>query len=122
MSISNSNDEQIPVPDEDLADFKTEYHPRSKRPTLFQTSDAFRVHNTSKPPPNPTPWHPFRCKGDFEFAEIALEASLNKGQVESLLNLISHVAKGEAQVTLENEAELRKTCDWAAEELTLVSR
>ncbi|KIK94441.1 hypothetical protein PAXRUDRAFT_12044 [Paxillus rubicundulus Ve08.2h10] len=110
--------DQIPVPDEDLADFKTEYHPHSKCPALFQTSDEFRVHNTSKPPPNPTPWHPFRCKGDFKFTEIALEASLNKGQVKSLLDLISRVAKGEAQVTFVNEPELWKLCDWAAEELT----
>ena len=122
MSIANSNDEWVPVLNEDFADFKTKYHPRSKRPTLFQTSDDFRVCNTSKPPPNPTPWHPFRCKRDFEFAEIALEASLNKRQVESLLDLISRVAKGKAQVTLENEAELHKVCDWAREELTPVSR
>ncbi|KAF8837802.1 hypothetical protein BDN67DRAFT_991595 [Paxillus ammoniavirescens] len=104
--------------DEDLTDFKTEYHPRSKCLTLFQTSDEFHVHNTSKPPPNPTPWCPFRCKGDFEFAEIVLEASLNKRQVESLLDLISCVAKGEAEVTFVNEPELWKLCDWAAEELT----
>jgi hypothetical protein len=119
MSIVNSaDDQQRPVLDEDLADFKTEYHPRSKRPTLFQTANEFRVRHVSKPTPDPTPWHPFRCKGDFEFAEIALEASLNKEQVEALLNLISRVAKGEAQVTFANEAELRKACDWAAEELT----
>lgn len=123
MSIVNSaDDQQRPVLDEDLADFKTEYHPRSKRPTLFQTANEFRVRHVSKPTPDPTPWHPFRCKGDFEFAEIALEASLNKEQVEALLNLISRVAKGEAQVTFANEAELRKACDWAAEELTPVSR
>ena len=125
MSIVNSvNDQQRPadISDENLADFKTEYHPRSKQPTLFQTSDAFRVHNPSNPPQDPAPWRPFRCRGDFKFAEIALEASLNKEQVEALLGLIFRVAKGEAEVTFRSEAELRKLCDWAAEELTPVSR
>ncbi|KAG6370485.1 hypothetical protein JVT61DRAFT_11971 [Boletus reticuloceps] len=119
MSIVNSaDDQQRPAPDQDTPDFKTEYHPRSKRPTLFQMSDEFRVREEVRLPPNPTPWHPFQCQGDFEFAEIALEASLNKGQVNALLNLISRVAKREAQVTFQNEAELRKACDSAAGGLT----
>lgn len=124
ISIMNSiDDQQIPsnISDEIIADFKTEYHPRSKQPTLFQTSDAFCMNRSSDPPCNPTPWHPFWCKGDFEFAKIALEASLNKEQIESLLNLISRVAKGKAQVTFWNKPELCKLCDWAAEALTPIS-
>ena len=123
MSIMNSvDDQQRPAPDQDTPDFKTEYHPRSKRPTLFQMSDEFRVRKDTRPPPNPAPWRPFQCQGDFEFAEIALEASLNKGQVDALLNLISRVARREAQVTFKNDAELRKACNSAAEELTPVSK
>ncbi|KAG9310133.1 hypothetical protein JVU11DRAFT_9748 [Chiua virens] len=122
MSISNSVDNQqnpADITDENFADFKTEYHPRStKRSPVFQTSDTFRTSKNTPKHKDSTPWCPFRCKGDFEFAEIAAEASLNKEQVEALLNLISRVAKGEDQVTFRSEAELRKTCDWAAEELT----
>ncbi|KAF8435941.1 hypothetical protein L210DRAFT_3505938 [Boletus edulis BED1] len=99
------------APDQDTPDFKTEYHPRSKHPTFFQMSNEFHVRKEVRLPPNPIPWHLFQCQGDFEFAKITLQASLNKGQVNALLNLISHVAKKEAQVTLQNEAELRKACD-----------
>ena len=102
-------------------DFKTEYHPRSKRPTLFQDADEFRMHKSFKPPPDDAPWRPFRCKGDFEFAEIALDASLNQKQVDALLDLITCVANGTSQVTLKNEQELRQACDAAAAELTPVS-
>ncbi|KAG6369715.1 hypothetical protein JVT61DRAFT_13641 [Boletus reticuloceps] len=123
MSIMNSIDnQQRPVPDQDAPDFKTEYHPHSKCPTLFQMSDKFCVCKYTRPPLNPAPWHPFQCQGDFEFAKIALEASLNKGQVDTLLNLISCMAKREAQVTFENDAQLRKVCNSAVEELTPVSK
>ncbi|KIJ09892.1 hypothetical protein PAXINDRAFT_164338 [Paxillus involutus ATCC 200175] len=97
-------------------DFKTEHHPRSKCPTLFQNADNFRLDKSFKPPPDHAPWRPFRCKGDFEFAEIALDEK----QVNDLLDLIACVAKGTTQVTLKNEQELRKACDAAATELTPV--
>ncbi|KIO03315.1 hypothetical protein M404DRAFT_145939, partial [Pisolithus tinctorius Marx 270] len=58
--------------------------------------------------------------GDFEFMEIALEASLNQKQVDALLDLIGHVAKGAAWVTLKNDIEFRKACDAAVAELTPV--
>ena len=125
MSIMNSvNDQQRPanISDENLADFKTKYHFHSKQPTLFQTSNAFHVHKPSNPPQDPAHWCSFWCRGDFKFAEIVLEASLNKEQVEALLGLISCVAKGEAEITFWSEAELHKLCDWAMEELTPVSR
>ena len=123
MSIVNSvNDQQRPVLDQDTPDFKMEYHPCSKRPTLFQMSDEFRVWKDTHPPPNPAPWHPFQCQGDFEFAEIVLEASLTKGQVDALLDLISRVARREAQVTFKNDAELRKVCNSTVEELMPVSK
>ncbi|KIK79337.1 hypothetical protein PAXRUDRAFT_16380 [Paxillus rubicundulus Ve08.2h10] len=98
--------------------FKTEYHPRSQRPTLFQNSDHFRLDKSFKPLPDHAPWRPFRCKGDFKFAEIALNTSLNQKQVDDLLNLIARVTKGTTQVTLKNEQELRKACDAAVAELT----
>ena len=65
---------------------------------------------------------PSDAGGDFKFVEIALEASLNKEQVKTLLSLIFCVAKGKAEVTFWSEAELHKLCNWATEELTPVSR
>ncbi|KAI5993201.1 hypothetical protein EDD15DRAFT_2388095 [Pisolithus albus] len=104
-------------------EFKTEFHPRSKRPPLLQSFDEFRNSSTTFiPPTDDTPYRPFRSAGDFEFMEIALEASLNQKQVDALLYLIGRVAKGLARVTLKNDAELRKACDAAAAELTPFSR
>ena len=125
MSTTNSVDDQqrpADISDKNLANFKTKYHPCSKQPILFQTSNAFHVHKPSNPPQDPTPWHPFWCRGDFKFVEIALKASLNKKQVKALLSLIFCVAKGKAEVTFWSEAELHKLCNWATEELTPVSR
>ena len=125
ISIMNPfNNQQRPadISDENLADFKTKYHSHSKWPPLFQMSNSFHAHKSSDPPQDSTPWCPFQCKGNFEFAEIVLDALLNKEQVKVLLDLISHVAKGKAQVTIQNEAKLHKLCNWTAEELSPVSR
>ena len=122
MSIAGSaSDQWQPAPGENPSNFKTEYHPHSKHPTLLQTADKVHIYKTSSPPPDPAPWRPFRCEGDFEFAEIALDASLNKRHIDALLDLISCVAQGQAQVTFKNEDKLRKACDAATEELTPVS-
>ncbi|KAI5981970.1 hypothetical protein EDD15DRAFT_2182044 [Pisolithus albus] len=100
-------------------EYKTVFHPRSNRPPLLQSFDEFRVNaKTFIPPTDNTPYHPFRAAGDFEFVEVALAASLNQAQVDKLLDLISRVAQGTAQVTLKNNAELCKACDSAAAQLT----
>ncbi|KAI6103321.1 hypothetical protein EDD17DRAFT_1778697 [Pisolithus thermaeus] len=66
------------------------------------------------PPTDDTPYYPFQVAGNFEFMEVALVASLNQVQVDKLLDLISCVAQGTAQVTLKNNVELHKACDAAA--------
>lgn len=108
MSSGNSY-ERFPQPTiEPPTEFMTEHHPCSKRPTLSQG------------PEDDAPWHPFRCEGDFEFARIALGASLSQAHVNALLDLIARVAKGTAKVTFKNEREFRKACDAAAAEGTPV--
>ncbi|KIK27797.1 hypothetical protein PISMIDRAFT_8180 [Pisolithus microcarpus 441] len=74
------------------------------------------------PPTDDTPYHPFQVAGDFKFMEVALAASLNQAQVDKLLDLITHVAQGTAQVTLKNNVELRKVCNAAAAKLTPFSK
>jgi hypothetical protein len=101
-------------------EFKTEYHPRSGRATLYQPFEEFGIREMQQVPVDEDPWCPFRSRGDFEFAEIALNASLNKSQINALLDLISHINQGQAQVTLKNEADLSKAWDNAATELTPV--
>jgi hypothetical protein len=105
-------------------EFRTEYHPRSQRPTLHQTFEEFGLKNNDSHENSidTTPWKPFRTRGDHRFAEIALDAGLNKAQVEGLLTLISLVSQGKESVTLKNEAELRRMCDNAGAELTPVCR
>lgn len=104
-------------------DFKTEYHPRSGHPPLFQSPDEFG-HSAEgpAPQPDPQPWAPFQTQADLEFADIAVQAGLNASHVNALLALISRVANQNASVTFKNETELRLACDRAAEELTPVSR
>ena len=103
--------------------FKTEYHPRSGRATLYQPFEEFGVTHDSEiqqAPVDEEPWRPFKSHGDFEFAEIALDAALNKSQINALLGLISRISQGQAQVTLKNEADLSNAWDNAAAELTPV--
>lgn len=104
------------------SEFKTEYHPRSGRSTIYQTFDEFGIaQETQDAPIDEEPWHPFRSRGDFEFSEIALDAALNKSQINALLGLISRISQGQAQITLKSETDLSKAWDNAAAELTPVS-
>ncbi|KAG2037875.1 hypothetical protein BDR03DRAFT_933870 [Suillus americanus] len=106
------------------SEFKTEYHPRSGRSTLFQPFDKFCISSEAQHAPiiDKEPWRPFRSRGDFEFSEIAIEAALNKSQINALLSLITRVSEGNAQITLKNEADLSKAWDNAAVELTPFSK
>ncbi|KAG2123498.1 hypothetical protein BD769DRAFT_1628911 [Suillus cothurnatus] len=77
---------------------QTEYHPSSGREPLHQAFNEFRVnvHDTTEGlPVDEEPWHPFSSQGDFEFAEIALDASLNKSHIDGLLSLIARIATGQ---------------------------
>ncbi|KAI6148872.1 hypothetical protein BKA82DRAFT_22629 [Pisolithus tinctorius] len=96
-----------------------EYHPHSRRPVLHQPYEEFGINNTASPTMvDSMPWKPFKTRGDYLFAEIALDAGLNKTQVNGLLELFLLVTKGMEQVTMKNDAELRKACDNAGAELT----
>ncbi|KAH7921263.1 hypothetical protein BV22DRAFT_1132401, partial [Leucogyrophana mollusca] len=51
--------------------FKTEYHPNSGREAHIETFSAYGRQPDSEPVPRDNePWRPFRCRTDFEFAEI----------------------------------------------------
>ncbi|KAI6096506.1 hypothetical protein F5141DRAFT_1220785 [Pisolithus sp. B1] len=80
--------------EEQPTDFKTEFHPRSHCPSLFQSQEEFgqyafpaMVHDTQ-------PWHPFIEEGDYMFAEIALQAGLSTSHINGLLMLISCIGQG----------------------------
>ncbi|KIK17107.1 hypothetical protein PISMIDRAFT_52440, partial [Pisolithus microcarpus 441] len=95
-------------------DFKTEFHPRSKRPPLYQASEEFGRQNAEDITLGSEPWRPFASEGDYIFATVAVEAGLSAAQVDSLLRLVHCVAQGTARVTLRNNAGLHTALDRAA--------
>ncbi|KIO09268.1 hypothetical protein M404DRAFT_51287, partial [Pisolithus tinctorius Marx 270] len=87
-------------------DFKTKFHPCSKCPTLFQSTEEFSKQNLECMPPDCEPWCPFASEGDCIFALIAMEAGLSSNQVDSLLKLVHCISQGTASVMLCNDAGL----------------
>ncbi|KAG1899351.1 uncharacterized protein F5891DRAFT_1128989 [Suillus fuscotomentosus] len=95
------------------SEFKTEYHPRSGCLTLFQPFNEFRTSSDAQhnvPIINDEPWHPFRSRGDFEFSEIAIEAALNKSQINPLLSLITCIS--EVPVTYKKDEQVYEVHAW----------
>ncbi|KAG2116407.1 uncharacterized protein F5147DRAFT_743074 [Suillus discolor] len=72
-------------------DIRTEYHPNSGIPAQTRTFSTFQRDLLQDPPtPDAQPWAPFRCRLDFEVAELAHEAALSQPQIEWLINLLHH--------------------------------
>ncbi|KAG1777111.1 hypothetical protein EV702DRAFT_1197432 [Suillus placidus] len=90
------------------AKFKTKYHPSSGHELLHQAFDEFRAnaHDAAEAlPVDEELWHPFSSQADFEFAEIALNAVLNKSHINGPLSLIARIAGGQVKITLKNDAD-----------------
>jgi hypothetical protein len=89
---------------------KTEYHPHANKSPKVVKFEEYREYNSQRhrpTPRNPTkPWIPFRTHAEFEFAEIALDAALNKRQVDALLKLFRRCVGGEDTLGLKDHAEL----------------
>ncbi|EIW77135.1 hypothetical protein CONPUDRAFT_157403 [Coniophora puteana RWD-64-598 SS2] len=106
-------------------DFKTEYQLRGRQKDKLETWDQFQ-HLSHVPPPvlgeNEEPWKPFKSHKNAEFTLIAVEAKISQAHIDRLLALLKKTAVGNANVTFRNDAELRSTCDSAAEELTPVEK
>ena len=48
-------------------EFKTEFHPRSRRPDLLQRFEEFGItRHAPEVPANEEPWLPFQSRGDFD--------------------------------------------------------
>ena len=89
---------------------KTEYHPHANKSPKVVKFEYYREYHSQRhrpTPRNPTkPWIPFRTRAEFEFAEIALDAALNKRQVDALLKLFRRCVGGEDTLGLKDHAEL----------------
>ncbi|KAK7454067.1 hypothetical protein VKT23_011580 [Stygiomarasmius scandens] len=104
----------------ELDSIKTIYHPASGKQTKIQRFKEYQtsheeMHYTS---PDTKPWSPFRSRTDFEVAELALSASMNKEQTTKLIELLHHVAYGHDKFTIQNETDLKKTWELASEKTT----
>jgi hypothetical protein len=103
--------------------FKTEYHPKSGHPTVYESFSAF----ASKPPPPPIPdhepWKPFISREDFEFAEITHAATMSKELTDKLLHLVWKITGGQTETdfSLKNHADINAAWAHAAPQLTPVS-
>jgi hypothetical protein len=97
-----------PVPDPD--DIKIEYHPSSGLSAQVFHFDDYKSGDPStaqvSPLANNEPWKPFRSRLDFEFAEVALQAALNKEQTDTLIRLMHSVHQGHDLFTLSSHGEL----------------
>lgn len=104
-----------------LDTFKTEYHPKSGRATTIETFSTFgRKQDQWLPIIDEEPWQPFSCRADFEFAELAHNAALNKDHTDDLLRLIWRIAEGHATLTFKSHRDVSSAWDRAASQMTPV--
>lgn len=102
----------------ELDDIRTEYHPHTKLPSKIVHFDDYREYTSQRRRPTPRnplkPWTPFKTRAEFEFAEFALDAALNKRQVNSLIGLFHRCIAGEDKFELKDHAELMHMWDLAS--------
>ncbi len=99
-----------------LDDIKTEYHPNSSRPSTISHFEDYRAYDRqgAKIPPVLQIIFPFRSRADFEFAELALEAALNRKQTERLISIINKCLCGKDAFTFKDQADLDSTWEHAS--------
>src|SRR5882757_4491777 len=93
-----------------LDDIRIEYHPSSHRLTETIHFDEFghQEELRSRPLPFKKPWKPFRSREDFEFAEITLDAAMNREQIDAMINLFHRCIQSQGSFSLNNHNDL---CD-----------
>ncbi|KAG1821702.1 uncharacterized protein BJ212DRAFT_1297041 [Suillus subaureus] len=83
------NEPELPAaaafPTYNLNDIKVEYHLSSGIVAKTHGFDTFQCCPTILiPPPDKTPWHPFKSQLEFKIAELALEVRLNHGKEKTI--------------------------------------
>ncbi|KAI0366900.1 hypothetical protein BV20DRAFT_1093373 [Pilatotrama ljubarskyi] len=97
-------------------DFLTVYHPHARQaPTIHH----FEEFSRARPDPDPTsvgsaPWAPYQSLLDFKFAEFALEASLNQGKINKLLELIKSIVESPSEFTFETYTDVKRAWETAS--------
>ena len=95
------------------SDIRIEYHEKSGRAAKMSRLKDYLLHEPVKVQPLPhnlafdsKPWSPFKSLADFEFAEVALEAALNKNQIEKLIKITRHCINGDDVFNLASHKEI----------------
>lgn len=111
-------------PEEDS--FRVEYHPHSgKQPEMYKFHEFDRHHDAkdsfTPPPMDEQPWRPaFRSRLEFEFAEVALEAALNRTHINKLISIMKDVRTGKGDFSFDSYEDLDKRWQNAYKKLTPV--
>ncbi len=101
----------------------TEYHPNSRRPPETQPFEEYgRKRQFFSPPPSAEPWRPFfNTREDFVFAEILMEARVDRDRSDRLIKLIKLCLDGKGALTFSNYSDVLTAWECAASQLTPVS-
>ncbi|KAK1215699.1 hypothetical protein PQX77_021704 [Marasmius sp. AFHP31] len=79
-------------------DILVEHHPSIMTPNRVMSLDSYlrsQREEATPPPPMKQPWAPFQSRIDFDVANFALQARLNKNLTNVLLQLVRRITKGE---------------------------
>ncbi|KAJ7592183.1 hypothetical protein C8J56DRAFT_780865, partial [Mycena floridula] len=91
-----------------LDDIKVEFHPASGKGTKLYRFHEYGISQDAGPSEESAtnPWEPFRTHFDFEVAELAMLAQMNKTTTQTLFALIHRAAAGYDKFTIANYDEL----------------
>ncbi|TEB21349.1 hypothetical protein FA13DRAFT_1832638 [Coprinellus micaceus] len=100
---------------------RTEYHPKRKRAPEIVNLDEYnarrrrpRTDESSLPlPDDRPPYHPFRTRLDFDFAELVFSSALGKAEITQLLSLFKRGVDQEDKLTFEDFAGLQASWEEA---------
>ena len=95
-------------------DIQIEYHPNSGRHTDTSKVNEYRQPLKVDATFEPEPWAPFQTREDFEFAELALEAGMTRGQVNAMIKLFHKCIKGDGNFTILNHKDMADTFEKAS--------
>ena len=107
IEASSRNPADNPAKD----DIRIQYHEKAGKPLKVSRFEDYHLPNIPNAPPIQTtsddvPWKPFDSRSDFEFAEIALDAALNKKQVDNLVKIIRRCVEGGDSFNLKSHKDL----------------
>lgn len=106
-------------------DIKIEYHPKSGMAPRVVSSEEYKASlvDESDPtsPPDDEPWLPFKSREDFEFAELAHDAALNRPQIERMIKLFQRCQKMPGPLTFKKYNDLKESLEKASSILTPVT-